>query len=455
MAILAIRHWYYALCGLVFMSVFTQHPDMPRGMFGIQGLNPWNALLLIVLFFWIANRRLELPVAPSSPFLVLLFIMYTNLIIASSLIAMTDVELLSKSAGGLNSKTEILVDGIINPLKYLLVGIMFYDGTRTRHRIKLALFTSIISSMCYGLLMFKTMKLKVFTINYSDARRLTDKLIGLHANDMAELLGITIWSALFIYLLINKKWQRILWITLIALIVPPFVSLKSRAGFLAFCCIGMALGVVRWRKIFIFLPVAIAIAIIISPSIINRVMTGVGGEMHIELNWDEITASRITNLWPPVIKQICKSPIFGHGRYAILREACYKEILDKEGEVPSHPHNAYLEILLDTGIVGLTICLSSIVGFLHVSMSLIRMRGDTLVMVIGAIGLIAITGFMSAGIAGSSFYLTQSKVAYIGVWGIALRLYREHTVQLGQLYRRTTFSNRGLYTNQAAALERS
>ena len=45
----AWKDWYKALCGLILLMGVIEHPDMPRTMFGIQGLNPWNILCIMVL----------------------------------------------------------------------------------------------------------------------------------------------------------------------------------------------------------------------------------------------------------------------------------------------------------------------------------------------------------------------------------------------------------------------
>ena len=36
-----------------------QHPDMPKTMMGIQGLNPWNLAFAAVFPAWIVGRRRE------------------------------------------------------------------------------------------------------------------------------------------------------------------------------------------------------------------------------------------------------------------------------------------------------------------------------------------------------------------------------------------------------------
>ena len=55
--IVAPRRWYASLCGLLFLTVLTQHPDTPARVFGVPGLNPWNALLFVFVGCWLFTRR--------------------------------------------------------------------------------------------------------------------------------------------------------------------------------------------------------------------------------------------------------------------------------------------------------------------------------------------------------------------------------------------------------------
>jgi len=93
--------------------------------------------------------------------------------------------------------------------------------------------------------------------------------------------------------------------------------------------------------------------------------------------------------------------------------------------VPQHPHSAYLEVLLDAGGVGLGICIACFIGLMYVGWQLLRYPYDSLIRVVGAIGLVAVATEMSAAIAGSSFYPTQSAVPYLCVWGVMLRVRHE------------------------------
>ena len=59
LAAYAFKDWYKSLCGLILLMAVVEHPDMPKTIFGIQGLNPWNILLLFVVLAWALNRHRE------------------------------------------------------------------------------------------------------------------------------------------------------------------------------------------------------------------------------------------------------------------------------------------------------------------------------------------------------------------------------------------------------------
>jgi O-antigen ligase len=66
-----------------------------------------------------------------------------------------------------------------------------------------------------------------------------------------------------------------------------------------------------------------------------------------------ISAGRIEFIWLPLLPELPKSPIFGHGLGSIL----WSEPMRRGAGVTilpvGHPHNAYLGALLDMGIAGL------------------------------------------------------------------------------------------------------
>jgi O-antigen ligase len=450
--VLALRYWYAALCGLVFLTVLMQHPSMPTSMFGIPGCNPWNMVFLAVFFSWLLHRPTEPPRAKVPPAAVILFSLFVFMVVAAGLAGALDHRSVQGPLAGRLTFFPVFVDAVLNPLKYLMVGVMFFDGARTEQRARWALYSAVGSGVCYALLMFKSMKQRVFTISFEDSRRLTDKLVGLYANDLAELLTFTIWAGVLVAFLLASRWRRLGWLFLAASVVPPFMALKSRAGFAAFGAVGLALGLLRWRRILILFPLMIVLTLWAAPDVVDRVMMGVDVEAA-EYSWDEISAGRLTNIWPPVIEQIGRSPIIGHGRLAILRKDCYDAILEREKLVPTHPHNSYLEVLLDTGMVGLLISAACCVGLFVVHYRLLRgprartpanqfigetthvmfldpLRHGQAIAALGGAGMAALVTELSAGLSGSSFFPSQSSVPYLCIWGAASALDAQRRVQI-------------------------
>ncbi len=425
LSLVAVRRWFWSLCGLLFVTVLMQNPSMPTMMFGIQGLNPWNALFLVIVIAWYFERRRDPERAPATAAPVFLFLAYGAMLVIIGLVAVVSIREFRGDYAGRYSAKDIAIDTIINPLKYLAVGFLFYDGALRRTRVKMALVCAVGSGLCYSLLMFKTLREKVFTIDTGGARRATDKLIGLFANDLAEITAFSLWGALLLVIVLYKPWEKFAVLFTAAASLPAFLALKSRAGFLAFVASGVLLGMLRYRILLIILPLAAIGVGVAVPDVADRVLAGVGSDVD-HSDFDEISSGRTTYLWPASLEQVAKSPIVGHGRYTILRTDAYERMMDLGAKaVPQHPHSAYLEVLLDAGGVGLGICIACFLGLLYVGWQLLRYPYDSLIRVVGAIGLVAVATEMSAAIAGSSFYPTQSAVPYLCVWGVMLRVRHE------------------------------
>ena len=48
LCIYAWKDWFKSLCGLILLMAVIEHPDMPKTVLGIQGLNPWNVLFAMI-----------------------------------------------------------------------------------------------------------------------------------------------------------------------------------------------------------------------------------------------------------------------------------------------------------------------------------------------------------------------------------------------------------------------
>jgi O-antigen ligase len=70
---------------------------------------------------------------------------------------------------------------------------------------------------------------------------------------------------------------------------------------------------------------------------------------------NEISAGRIDTIWLPVLPEIWKSPLIGQGLGSVMWSDAMRHGLMLE---VTHPHNAFLQAVLDVGFVGLVILLA-------------------------------------------------------------------------------------------------
>ncbi len=72
-----------------------------------------------------------------------------------------------------------------------------------------------------------------------------------------------------------------------------------------------------------------------------------------------VAAGRTSNIWPSVMPIFYAHPIFGQGLFSVFRP------VDPEAKriAYNHPHNAYLEVALDMGVVGLAVVAWMMWGF--------------------------------------------------------------------------------------------
>jgi len=121
--IYAYRNWFVSLCGLILMMAIIEHPDMPKSLGGIQGMNLWNLVLINVLVSWIVQRRNENLTWDMPAYINALLLLYLLVIIVSFLRAVVDMDRLPYF-----TLTSFISEDLINTLKWIITGLLLYDG---------------------------------------------------------------------------------------------------------------------------------------------------------------------------------------------------------------------------------------------------------------------------------------------------------------------------------------
>jgi O-antigen ligase len=127
--------------------------------------------------------------------------------------------------------------------------------------------------------------------------------------------------------------------------------------------------------------------------------------------------------WPLVIDKIKEAPIIGYGKDGMIKTGIAGFLLTEYNETFPHPHNAYLQLLLDNGIIGALCVLPFYILMLKYSYSLFRDSRSPEFIAAGGCCLALLLALLVAAMGSQTFYPREGSV---GMWcaiGLMLRIY--------------------------------
>ena len=329
----------------------------------------------------------------------------------------------------------------INCLKWVIPGLMFFDGCRNHNRFVLGIFSLLGLYFLIGIQVIKWMPLSTAISGEVLAERslkILDNEIGYHRVDLAMMLAGASWAIFSLKSLASRRSHAML---IIAASLTVFFSLAltgGRTGYATWALVGCVLCFIRWRKYLLLAPLVIIAIIWVVPGTMERMTQGFNlgsrSPYFDERKPDLYTVTAGRNLvWPYVIEKIDEAPFLGYGRQAMIRTGISAILFQDfgEGEAVGHPHNAYMELLLDNGLVGFVPVLFLFILLLWYSTLLFRDSRNQSFVTIGGITLALILAQMIASVGSQSFYPREGAV---GMWcaiGLMLRVFVERSRVLG------------------------
>jgi O-antigen ligase len=429
-SVYSIKNWFAPVPILIIYMAIYGNTEMPGSIAGIQGLSPWNILAFSAIFSFLLQKKKEAIHWDMDGGATVLFVVYFITIIISALRLISDQQTLLFF--GLNhvGTGSLISEYILNPLKYLIPGYLVFVGARSPERRKVILWAIILVYLLIAVLTVRSIPLSAVTSGEDLTQvglKVLQKRFSWSKVNNAMLLGSGAWAVLFsTYFLFGNK-RRYLCLALFAFMVFALALTGGRMGYAVWGILGVGFAFARWKKGLFILPVFILIVISVIPSVNERVLdgtaAGTGGE---EINTATITSGR-TVAWPVVIDRIGQSPMLGYGGMAMIRTGAASEVaeIQQTGEDDRgfpHPHNAYLRILLDSGVVG---SLPVIILWL-----LILLRSYKICGKIGsendAIGITSfclVLGLLIAALGSQDFYPVHGSIALWASIGLTLRVY--------------------------------
>ena len=425
--IYAWRDWFVSLCGLILLMAVIEHPDMPKSVMDIQGLNVWNILMADILLAWIVARRREHLVWDMPRHMMVLLFVYLVVVLVGFL------RMLAEPSGMPNDAFAFLIsEYFINTIKWVIPGLLLFDGCRTKRRLTLAVACVVGLYVFLGLQVIRWMPPQCALdadLLHRRGLKIIANEIGYSRVNMSRMLAGASWAALALFPLFRKRSHRVG-------VVLGFLGLAyaqaltgGRMGYVTWGALGVLMGVLRWRKMLLVLPFLVLVMTVAMPGAVDRMFYGfdqmdASGETYTD---DYRVTSGRSLIWPHVVERILESPSIGYGRQAMPRIGLTEYLADEYGRAEAfpHPHNAYLEFLLDNGVLGFLLVMPFYVLIVYYAGRLFLCVREPWASAVGGIGVALLLAFLVSAIGSQTFYPREGD---FGMW-CAIGLVLRYTVE--------------------------
>src|SRR5258706_481343 len=349
-----LRDFRIGVILLILLLPISNSYLFPHAILGVTGLNPANLLLIGTLGSYLLHGLFDGSLRRFMPRPVL-WLNVVPIIIAGALGSghVGDI------APGLfryvriefDSPTSYIRVMVVKPLFIVLFALLLGAAVSRSEKPEKFLIPTLISMWVMGAMVVVFVYQSgaaLHDLARSDSREFLSPL-GMHAAELGALYEVAYALMLFTWAESKESGLRLALLASMGLVVVALVLTFSRGAFLGFIVINALF--LLWRrnaKTVIFFGLLAVVALFLLPgAVYDRVTTGFGSGL------DSISAGRINEIWLPLLPEVLRSPIYGQGLGSIL----WSEAMHRGAGITiatvGHPHNAYLQALLDMGIVGL------------------------------------------------------------------------------------------------------
>ena len=323
---------------------------------------------------------------------------------------------------------------------WIIPGLLISVGARSEDRVRLAVIALLWTGAALSFQIISKMLPALVGADdlASRALRVLDRDIGYHRVSLATITASAAWAFLAAKPILKSRFAGMISLGGFALCTVAMAATGGRGGMLAWTVAALTFGFLRWRKILILVPVFALLALAVIPGLQERLVAGFTQDFTeqsarqaarreemgaIDASGRDryaITSGRAF-VWPMIIDKAMEAPLFGHGRNAFYRTGVVARLAN-ELRITSfgHPHNAYLELFIDTGIIGLVVIGAFYWLLLRSAVrSFNAPSGDT-EYIVASIALAFLLVNLTASIASQSFYPKQGGTLLWVAIGLAL-----------------------------------
>jgi hypothetical protein len=324
---------------------------MPHSVFNIPSLNPFNILLIATLFSFILHERMA-SIAPKQ--LVWLYI--APILIAGVIgmqhahkipIVLADTLIFSDAFGYFR---EMAVRPLLMVLAVLLVGAAAARSQKPERFLIPLMFTVwLLALLQIGFILASGVRIGFLA---TSASRAFYSDMGLHANDLGRIFAVAYGLMLFVWWETKQPQLKTALFLTLGIASLAMVLSFSRGAFLGFFAINALFLLWKFnaRTMGLALLAAAFVTLAAPEYLWDRITMGFEtGDPN------RVSADRIDGIWLPLLPELWKTPLWGNGLGSTMFSL---PMLTGGMLVVAHPHSAYLEVLLDMGVIGLCLMLA-------------------------------------------------------------------------------------------------
>ena len=339
---------------ILLMPIAGSHV-FPHTMLGVTGLNPVNLLLAATLGACLLQAAAQGGLRgflPRPLWFYLLPILVAGAIGAHRVgdiapaFYMLDMLDFHDAAGYLR-------DLVVKPLSLVVFALLVCAAAARSARPEKFLLPALLSVLAMDAIVVVYVAqsgVALYRLASSESREFLSAL-GMHANDLGRLYAVAYALLLFAWGAEEQPALRVALLAAMGLTAIALMLTFSRGAFVAFALVN-ALFVLRQRggRALLFAAALAGLALFALPDAVReRATVGFGGGL------DAISAGRLDGLWLPLLPEVLRSPVYGSGIESILWSDPMRVGGGANVLLVTHPHNAYLRALLDTGVLGLAL----------------------------------------------------------------------------------------------------
>ncbi|WP_374357612.1 O-antigen ligase family protein [Pseudoduganella danionis] len=342
---------------LVLMMPLTATIVMPRQLLGIPGFTPLNAVLaltftslvLVALF----SRRKFIPI-PWNIFLPIIFLLALGTYVGAGKIKLIASHFYLENPFLYRTSMAYAFDEFVKPCVYLIpvwmIAVAVVQSEKPDRWLNVVNVSVLaLPSLIIALVIVSGYSLRELA---TPAARTFLSATGLHANALSVLLLPTFAAALFMFPAHTTLRGRIFGLIVLGASTLALLFTFSRAAFLGVLLVTGVFFFLRgnFRYILAGLVICAFVAAILPDAFIERATTGFG-QGGVGTRHDTLTAGRVGGIWLPLLPEVLSHLMLGDGVNSTPWSLAARTGIIVEG----HPHNAYLRVLMDHGLVGLAV----------------------------------------------------------------------------------------------------